>query len=105
MLAFMFDPVQTVKRPEVAPVGIVKTMLEGFQERIVIGRPFSITTPLPCVAPKLEPPIPIVAPTEAVVTERAAIDGAPIAAELTDTLSSVVVRELVVEPLATAKPT
>jgi hypothetical protein len=80
-------------------------MLEGLHVAIVMGRPFSITTPLPCEAPKLEPPIPIVAPDDALVVEREAMDDTVIAEEFMETLSNVAVVALEVEALLTARPT
>ena len=59
LVAFMLDPVKTNNSPDVAPVGIVKTMPEALHELIVIATPFIITMPLPSEAPKLEPEIPI----------------------------------------------
>jgi hypothetical protein len=105
MLAFMLNPEETNKDPDVAPVGIVKITAEALHDAIVIGRPFNITTPLPCDAPKLEPTIPICAPTDPSVAERLLIDGTVIAEELTEALSNVAVVALLVEALLTARPT
>src|SRR5258707_1269297 len=100
----MLAPVKTRNSPEVAPVGIVKTMAEALQELIVMGKPFIVTTPLPCEAPKLEPEIPICVPADPVVALMAAIAGTAMADELTEAPSNVAVRraELL---LSTAKPT
>jgi len=55
----MLAPVDTNKRPEVAPDGIVNVIPESLQEVIVMGTPLIATTLLPSDVPKLEPLIPI----------------------------------------------
>jgi hypothetical protein len=53
----MLGATETMKFPEVAPVGIVRVMEVLLQELIVTGALFSVTKLPFCVAPKPEPVI------------------------------------------------
>jgi hypothetical protein len=51
----MVGATETVKRPEVAPDGMVTLMDVSIQLLIVTAVPLSVATLLPCIAPNPEP--------------------------------------------------
>src|SRR5580704_14804468 len=83
----MLGAADTINGPDVAPTGIVKTILKFPHEVTGIGAPFRSNTLPPCVTPKLLPSIATSLPTEAVVGDKPLITGAGDAVELIETLS------------------
>ena len=100
----MVGPSSTLRKPDVAPAQIVMEMDVALHELTVIGKSFKTTKLELWVVPKLDPVIVTCVPIGPVVAETELMIGGMFAAEVTETLSKLVVWRVPTVPLATAIP-
>src|SRR5262245_18473957 len=103
LLTFMLGATVTASAPEVAPWGMVASIVVLLQGLMVSGAPLSSTMLPFWLAPKLAPVIVSGLPIAPVEAETELMLGAGRAAEVMETLSKVAVASEV-EPLFTARP-
>jgi hypothetical protein len=87
LLSFMLGATETTMAPDVAPEGTVMVIEPALQLFTVTGTPFNITALLPFEDPKAVPDINTWVPTAPEVGEMLLMNGAGLAAVLTETLS------------------